>query len=112
MRRKFIDTLEWNVFVEINNEIKTMNIFKLSTRFTEGFERALKSYKKHKDFDLFVKDVNIALMCAYWAKSEYEVVINHWIGRAEGRKVDIYEQVKINWDRFVEYLKSKIKDKR
>ena len=111
MRKKLIDTLEWNVFVEINNEIKTMNIFHLSTRFTEGFERALKNYKKHKDFDSFVKDVKTALMCAYWAKSEYEVVINHWIGRAEGRKIDVYEQVNINWDRFVEYLELKIKVK-
>lgn len=108
MRNKVVDTLEWNVFVEINDKIETRNIFNLSIRFIEYFEKALKYYKKHKSFDVFIEDVNIALMYAYWAKSEYEVVIDHWIGKSEGIKVDIYEQVKINWNRFVEYLESKL----
>lgn len=43
---------------------------------------------------------------ALWCKCEHEVVVGPWIGdfEKEGVKVDIYEQIRMNWDLFVEYV--------
>ena len=39
-----------------------------------------------------------------WSKSEYEIIVSPWVGRAEDIKIDVYSQVHMNWDRFVDYV--------
>lgn len=103
MRKKLIEKLNWQVYVHYNNKVETANVFTLSGNFIYFFNKAIKAYDKTKDIDAFVKDVEGALRYAYWAKCEYEIIIAGLFDK-EGVKVDIYEQVKLNWDRFVDYL--------
>lgn len=42
-------------------------------------------------------------MYHFWSRCEYEVIIREWCGREAERKVDIYEQLMLNWDRFIDY---------
>ena len=125
--------LVYNVYMEDCNERKIVpfNIFN-SYCFYDGLLRIKK--EKIEDFDLFSKNVRSALMYAFWSKSEYEIVLTSWppyresgeldklvkdredfickngffyrgsVGLSVGEKVDIYDQVVLNWDIFIQYL--------
>ena len=45
-------------------------------------------------------------MYYFWGRSEYEVVIYPWCGggEKESKKIDVYTQIMMNWDKFVEYV--------
>ena len=88
----------------------------------------------NEEYNLFVEEVKRSLMYFYWSKSEWEVIITSWppyvnekgflrlnlkrnehlvkYGRfirtdvnIEGeKKVDVYEQIMLNWDHFITYL--------
>ena len=95
--------LMWNVYWEDFNakEIITRNIFHLSYRFNECLKE---NFKKNKTKGSFCEQLKKDLQYCYWSKSEHEVIITSWLPR-EGveRKVDVYEQVMMNWDQFADY---------
>jgi hypothetical protein len=122
--------LEWNVFREDFNqrEIVVYNIFQHA-----AFYDAVKQIaKKRPDKETFANKVRIELSYYFWSKSEHEVIVTSWpayIDRAElcrlkdtyeatkdqptpykinispvvGEKIDIYTQVIMNWDQFIDY---------
>ena len=97
--------LEWNVYVGDFNakKIETHNVFH-HTRFVEDCRKAAKKFKDDKA--AFAEEVRHSLMYYYWSKCEWEVIISHW-PPAKGfddSKVDVYSQVMLNWDRFIDYL--------
>ena len=97
--------MEWNVFYHDHNkqEIRPLNIFNHS-RFNKDVQEHL---KKCKDKDEFAENLRRELMYNFWCKSEYEVLISPWcfkIREDDEIKVDIYSQVMLNWDRFLEYV--------
>ena len=97
--------LEWNVYVGNFNakKIETHNVFH-HTRFVEDCRAAAKKYKGDKA--AFAEEVRHSLMYYYWSKCEWEVIISHWppVQRFQSTKVDVYDQVMLNWDRFIDYL--------
>ena len=97
--------LEWNVYVGNFNSksIETHNVFH-HARFVEDCCKAAKKFKDDKA--AFAEEVRHSLMYYYWSKCEWEVIISHW-PPAKGfddSKVDVYSQVMLNWDRFIDYL--------
>ena len=116
--------LTWNAYIEDRNSntIKVFNIFN-SFRFISDVIKANNKYKN--DFE-FLQEVRSSLMYAFGSKSEYEVIITSWppyISKEEferltkedikyrtwlnlsmGEKIDIYNQVMINWEAFKLYL--------
>jgi hypothetical protein len=116
--------LTWNAYIEDRNAntIKVFNIFN-SFRFISGVIKANNKYKN--DFE-FLQEVRSSLMYAFWSKSEYEVIITSWppyiekeeferltkedikyrtwLNLSMGEKIDIYNQVMINWEAFKLYL--------
>lgn len=98
--------MEWNVYYhDFNrNEIITFNIFR-HYRFTEDVKKLIKDTMIDKA--KFTERLRSELMYNFWSKCEYEVVIVPFVGRDRketGIKIDIYEQVMLNWDRFVDYV--------
>ena len=97
--------LEWNVYVGNFNakKIETHNVFR-HTRFTEDCRAAAKKFKDDKA--AFAEEVRHSLMYYYWSKCEWEVIISHWppANGFDDSKVDVYSQVMLNWDRFIDYL--------
>ena len=52
----------------------------------------------------FIEQLRKSLMYYFWSKSEYQVLILPWVGEADDIKIDIYDQVMMNWDKFSEYV--------
>lgn len=98
--------LEWNVFYHNFNkrEITKFNIFKHS-RFAKAVEELLNTQTNRVDF---ADELKRELMYYFWCKSEYEIIISPWgfsnHSCDEELKVDIYNQVMMNWDQFVDYV--------
>ena len=97
--------LEWYVYVGNFNSrnIETHNIFD-NSRFVEDCRKAAKKFKDDKA--AFAEEARRSLMYFYWSKCEWEVIISHWPPAKgfDGSKVDVYSQVMLNWERFVDYL--------
>ena len=92
----------WNVYrVDLNtNKVEIFNIFD-HRRFHTSV-RILRKTSVSKE--AFAKDLDREVMCYYWCKYEYEVAIGGLSYHDESIKVDIYSQVKLNWDVFVDYV--------
>ena len=127
------EKLVWNVFVEDINarKIEIHNIFD-HYRFMEDLVNIKKKYGE--DFTKFSEEVRKSLKYYYWSKCEWEVVITSWppyinekefirlnLERNEriskygqfirtdanietSKKIDVYDQVMMNWDVFIRYL--------
>lgn len=119
----------WNVFNHnINNkEIDTLNVFKHSS-FNEDIENLLKENLTYKEFS---EKLNRIAQYYFWSKAECEIVITSWVPCIDnkeldrlnkerekhqayryyvnldvGEKVDIYDQLQLNWEQFVKYVYS------
>ena len=97
--------MHWFVYVEDFNgrRIEEYDIFG-----HHGFaEDVKKAYKKHRtDFDAFAEKVRGSLFYYFRSKCEWEVIVSAWppTDRVPERKVDVFEQVMINWGIFVRYV--------
>lgn len=96
--------MEWNVYVEDINrrEIKTYNIFDHSS-----FREEIKSiYSKCKDKKEFAEKVKKCTMYYFWCKCEWEIVISGFPSCkiVSEKKVDVYSQVMMNFEIFIEYV--------
>ena len=123
----------YNVYLEDFNarKIITFNIFN-HYRFYESLVKIKKKYSN--DFNAFSEEVKNNLMYYFWSKSEYEIILTSWPPYVESEeidriveekkkriekdgifyresvnlnveeKVDIYDQVLMNWDVFIKYL--------
>jgi hypothetical protein len=124
--------LVWNVFNERNGEVFPVNIFEYNYNFIEDLLKIKKKHKNN--FEAFASAVRDSLQYYYWAKSEYETIITSWPPHIENEeidrlnkerndwtvkrgsfyrtavnltvsyKMDIYTQVMMNWDRFIDYI--------
>lgn len=45
----------------------------------------------------------------FWSKSEWEIIISPWCGQADDIKIDVYDQLHMNWDVFVNYCYERMK---
>ena len=97
--------LEWNVFVEnINRQcIEKYNIFDHAA-FRNDCDAAWKEYKDN--FSKFKEAVQRSMMYYFWSKCEWEVIVSGFppSRKFHDAKIDVYEQVYINWDKFINYL--------
>lgn len=93
----------WNVYkYNVNSrQLEQFNIFN-HHGFSKDFEE-LKS--KRFDEEQFVERLNRILKYYFWCRYEYEVLVGEYSDR-ENRvemRVDIYDQIKMNWGAFVDY---------
>lgn len=124
--------MTWNVFRHNINkgEIEIWNVFNHHS-FMLFVEKALKLYKTNKiDYQEFDKRIRTEAQYYFWSKSEHKVVITSWppyVDKVElqrlaseiikeptryhytieptvAEKVDIYDQLNLNWDAFVNYI--------
>lgn len=97
--------MEWNVYIEDFNgrKMEVYNIFEHG-RFNDDVKQA---YKKYKDnFEAFAEEVKRSLMYYFWSKCEWEVILSPWPERKDfqEKKIDVYDQVMLNWDNFIKYV--------
>lgn len=97
--------MEWYVYYyNINkSEMTTFNIL-AHYGFRRSIEQAVRKYKKR---DEFVEQLRKELQHFFWSKSEYEIIISPWVGgdrEKESKKIDVYQQVMLNFDKFADYV--------
>lgn len=96
--------MEWYVYrYNINSrKVERFNIFNHGS-FSEDFE---KLRQKGLERDGFAEELNRLLMYYFWSKYEYEVVVGELTDRQNKaeEKVDIYDQVRMNWQQFLDYV--------
>lgn len=93
--------MEWNVF---HSDFNTGKI--VSYNVLKGREEFIKELKvKFASKEEFSRALRSEMMYYYWSKAEWEVLISPWCGRkdADMIKVDVFWQIDLNWDRFVDY---------
>lgn len=107
--------LEWNVFVENVNsgQIETFNIFRHG-KFPEDCKDALLLFEKEcgeqgdvwRSYDNLVTNIENSLRYWFGNKCEYEVLVSGWPpgGKTKEKKIDVYQQIKINLYKFVNYI--------
>lgn len=122
-------TMVWNVYnYGINHrEIKTYNVFKHHS-FNQDIQRLL---KENLFYDEFSKRLHRIVMYYFWCKAQHEIVITSWVPyidnkeldrlnveREERRtyrynvnldvneKVDVCDQLELNWEQFAKYVYS------
>lgn len=98
--------MEWNVYVWEPNrkEIHIRNVFQLSIKFDEELDE-LKTKKNSMSEERFSKELLHAVKYCFWSKCEYEVYIGDWMSDTTdcGKKIDVYDQLMLNWDNFAAY---------
>lgn len=97
--------LTWNVYVGNFNarKIERHNVFD-HWKFRED---CIENRKKNgKDREAFAERLKRDLMYYYWSKCEWEVIVSHWPSGENFRdeKIDVYDQVRLNWDHFADYV--------
>jgi len=117
--------LVWNIFNEENDEMQVINVFEYNYVFLrDGLLYAKNHYAD--DFNKFADHIRRWLSHEYWSRCEYETIITPWppyitkeeldrlkkedpkyvatINLKVGYKLDVYTQIMMNWDRFIEYI--------
>ena len=96
--------LVWNVYKEDFNrkEIEVFNIFNHYS-FSGSLKKGYKKGMTEADFKEMVKR---NLMYFFWAKCQYEITLWDWPWHEKfnAKKVDIYSQVMLNEEIFMDYV--------
>ena len=108
-KKKKVADLEWYVFrYNMNSRrIETFNIFE-HISFCKHVDAHVKECTARVEF---AGKVRRELFYYYCSKAEHEVIISPWVGGDRDKdsiKVDIYSQVMMNWDKFIDYVCSEL----
>jgi len=99
------DYIMYNVYCEdVNRRIfRQFNVFNHG-----GFAKdTQKNFKKNKDNrEAFGEQLRKDAMYYFWSKCEWEIIVSSWppSDRTSDVKVDVYDQLMMNWDIFEEYV--------
>ena len=97
--------MEWNVYRISNNrdDVETFNVFNHFS-FLEGCAKA--ASKKEVTKEEFSDKIKSELFYYFGSKCEWEILIKNWLTRDDikARKVDVREQIMINYDHFLDYV--------
>lgn len=99
----------WNVYVEDVNthQIKTFNVFHSYTFITacrKIFRKYSGSFLKEPGKIAELKEeIRNWAQYSFWSKCEYEIVLTGWISEKTEKKIDVYDQLMLNWDSFFQY---------
>ena len=92
-------TFTWNVWNwDFNHD--QLETYDVGYRFIAAVEHERPSFLPTTYAELNDYLLAEARYC-FWAKCEYEMIVTGWPQQKNEKKVDIYEQLRLNWDRFV-----------
>lgn len=94
--------MQWYVYY-FNFNANKIEKYNVLNSHVEEYIKKLK--KKVKTKEEFAEELRRELMYRYWSKCEWEIVINGWPSRdgKEAEKIDVYDQIMMNWEQFVDY---------
>ena len=94
--------IEWYVYYHDSNAQKIIrwNVFNHGS-FKNEVDKILQKKIDKVDFSEKLKR---EVMYYFWSKCEYEIILSPWTGRADDIKIDVYDQIMMNFNRFVDYV--------
>lgn len=94
--------LSWYVYHQDANsgKIEKWDIFRHG-RFTDDVNKLMRQSISRSSFS---EEIDCILSYYFWSKSEYEIILKNWIGKDCEIKIDVYDQVMLNFDKFIDYL--------
>lgn len=97
--------MQWNVIIEDFNRRKiiTYNIFSHGS-FMNDLWDVYQTNGENKE--LFLDKVRSLLRYYFWSKCEWEVIVSAWppSEMVQEQKLDVFDQIDMNWERFGEYV--------
>lgn len=103
--------IEYYVFnYNINHhQIEKYNVFKHSSFYKDMKKRLEQAREGWLSKERFAKEVDNLARYYFHHKCEYEILVGGNPPSSDNTytKIDIYEQLKLNWDRFINYLWNK-----
>ena len=98
-------SIEWYAYYHDynKNEIRPFNVFD-HCDFLNDCKKNAKA--NAKDYDRFCEQLRRDLQYYYWSKCEWELVLIPWVSRHEKceEKVDVADQIMLNWKAFCDYV--------
>ena len=98
--------LSWKAFYHNFNARRIEEYNVLNDGFVNGLMERLPKKKSEITYEAFKENLRSELMYKYWCKCEWEVVLSAFPPSRNGeekRKVDIYQQVMLNFEIFCKY---------
>lgn len=96
--------LKWYVYLENFNSrsIVTYNVFE-HFNFYQDVKETIRQIENKQIFSEKIKRI---AKYYFWSKCEYEILITSWIAHNnfKDEKIDVYDQLELNWDRFIDYI--------
>lgn len=92
-------TFVWNVMNWSFNQDK-LETYDVGPSFV-SFYKSLKPKARPKTYDEIEKWLDSEARYHFWAKCEYEMIVHGWPAGKNDEKIDIYDQLKLNWNVFV-----------
>lgn len=99
--------MEWLVywFDPNKGEIVRRNVFNLSATFNKELATIAKNMQADKTLSYkdVEKEILSAVMYSFWCKAEHEIFLVPWGGSGKPLKIDVCDQLRLNWKAFVDY---------
>ena len=106
-----VKALEWNVYIEnVNaNRIEVYNVFKhggFLKRCKEALSEWMYNFGFPDDMGRLAEDIRVTAQYYFWSKCEWEIVLSGWppSDRTQNKKIDVYDQLMLNFRRFFDYI--------
>ena len=95
--------LEWNVILYEHDKIRVYNVFN-NAYFSEAVTDII--HTPNLTINEISELIKRKAQWQFWGRCEYEHLISSWPPYAadKGYKIDVYVQLELNWDRFIEYI--------
>ena len=93
------EKLEWNV-LRVNINTKRIEIYNIFDHY--HFRKDCDSLGEHVNEPYFKTAIKDYLMYYFWSKYEWEIFIQE--NSNSYKKMDVYAQVMMNWDKFIDYV--------
>ena len=101
-------SIEWNVIRFDFNKRSFVTYNVLSKWLIEEINKRTKDINNKKDFS---NELKLICMNIFWKRTEWEIIIKECCGSDNPKemKIDVFDQLLLNWNRFVDYLWDNLK---
>ena len=109
---------EFNVCIYDYNSKKFVT-YNIIPYLIEAYKERVNNHEEYPDNDYFKipstfeelkKFVNDESMYQFWSRCEYEIILVDWPSQKTSKKIDVYEQIKMNLDTITNILINSIEE--
>lgn len=94
----------WKVMLYDNGRARAYNVFN-NISFNKAVQEEIMSVPE-LTFEFIEQRVKELAQWQFWSRCEYEFLVTGWPPSTHDKpyKLDVYEQLRMNWDQFINYI--------